>query len=58
MSTPGGRSPSVFSPGGGQVPVGDVRFPGPYFSSNIPIMPASAWSRMWQWNIHMPGRSS
>ena len=18
-------------------------------------MPASAWSRMWQWNIHMPG---
>ena len=23
-----------------------------------PIMPASAWSRMWQWNIHMPGRSS
>ena len=21
-------------------------------------MPASAWSRMWQWNIHAPGRSS
>ena len=21
-------------------------------------MPASAWSRMWQWNIHVPGRSS
>jgi hypothetical protein len=23
----------------------------------MPIMPRSACSRMWQWNIHMPGRS-
>ena len=27
-------------------------------SISIPIMPSSACSRMWQWNIQLPGRSS